>query len=77
LNYLGQILCGSHPNGADTVLARAKKLRIESDRPAPYQLDGDPGGMLPVEIEVIPRRLCLIAPRDWIESQTAPIHSTP
>jgi len=70
LTYLGQVLCGSHQNCPDTVFTRIRKLRIESDRPAPYQLDGDPGGMLPVEIEVVPRRLSLVAPRAWIEAQT-------
>jgi diacylglycerol kinase (ATP) len=37
-------------------------VRIESDVPVPYQLDGDPGGYLPLEIEVLPNRLTLIVP---------------
>jgi diacylglycerol kinase (ATP) len=40
----------------------ARKVRIECDRPAHYQLDGDPGGSLPVDVEIIPRRLSLIVP---------------
>jgi diacylglycerol kinase family enzyme len=39
-----------------------RRMRIESDQPVPYQLDGDPGGMLPVEIEVLPQRLTLMVP---------------
>jgi diacylglycerol kinase family enzyme len=39
-----------------------RRMRIESDQPVPYQLDGDPGGMLPVEIEVLPQRLTLMLP---------------
>jgi len=28
----------------------------------PYQIDGDPGGVLPVEIETVPNRFTTIAP---------------
>jgi diacylglycerol kinase family enzyme len=31
----------------------------------PYQLDGDPGGELPVEIRVLPGRLALLVDRTW------------
>jgi diacylglycerol kinase family enzyme len=41
---------------------RVRHLRIESDAPVPYQLDGDPGGVLPVEIEALPQRLTLVVP---------------
>jgi diacylglycerol kinase (ATP) len=41
---------------------KIRRVRIESDAPVAYQLDGDPGGMLPVEIEVLPKRLTLIVP---------------
>ncbi len=40
----------------------ARRVRIESDRPVRYQLDGDPGGMLPLDIEVLPGRLTLVVP---------------
>jgi diacylglycerol kinase family enzyme len=76
LSYLGQVLCRSHRNCPETIITRATKLRIESDRPAPYQLDGDPGGMLPVEIEIVPNRLCLLVPRVWIESHYLPLAVT-
>jgi diacylglycerol kinase family enzyme len=36
-------------------------VRIASDRSVPYQLDGDPGGQLPLEIEVLPSRLTILA----------------
>jgi diacylglycerol kinase family enzyme len=29
----------------------------------PYQLDGDPGGFLPLDIEVLPERLTLWVPK--------------
>ena len=34
-----------------------------------FQLDGDPGGTLPVEIEVLPKRLNMIVPKKWLRSQ--------
>ena len=40
-----------------------RRLRLESDQPVPYQLDGDPGGHLPLDLEILPGRLCLLIPR--------------
>ena len=42
---------------------RAVRLRLESAASVPYQLDGDPGGRLPLDLEVEPGRLHLLAPR--------------
>ena len=39
------------------------RVRIESDEPVAYQLDGDPGGMLPLDVEVVPHRLTLVVPK--------------
>ena len=41
---------------------RTARIRFESDQPVAYQLDGDPGGVLPVEVEILPKRLTLLAP---------------
>ena len=41
---------------------RASRLRITSEQPVPYQIDGDPGGNLPLEIETVSNRLTLIVP---------------
>ncbi len=43
-------------------MLRAARFRFTSDQPVAYQLDGDPGGVLPVEVEVLPRRLTLLVP---------------
>jgi diacylglycerol kinase family enzyme len=40
-------------------------LRIESDDAVPYQLDGDPGGVLPVEITILPQRVRLLVTESW------------
>jgi diacylglycerol kinase family enzyme len=43
------------------------RLVIESSGPAPYQLDGDPGGELPIEIRALPGRLLMLTRHDWAE----------
>lgn len=40
----------------------ARRVRIESDRPAPIQIDGDPAGETPLEIEIVPDALEVYAP---------------
>jgi diacylglycerol kinase family enzyme len=37
---------------------------VDSEEEVPYQLDGDPGGVLPLEIEALPGRLTLVVPAD-------------
>lgn len=63
LRLLASVLAGVHTSLSDCVTFRAERLRVESPARVPYQLDGDPGGYLPVEIEVVPRRLRLVVPR--------------
>jgi YegS/Rv2252/BmrU family lipid kinase len=62
LRYLGFVLARQHYRLADCTLASGCRLRIESDDQVPYQLDGDPGGTLPLEIEVLPARFQLMVP---------------
>ena len=42
----------------------ARRLRVTSEEEVPYQLDGDPGGVLPVDIETLPGRLTVVVPAD-------------
>jgi len=66
LVYLAGVVFGQHSSweGCDT--NRVKHVRISSDTPdVPYQLDGDFGGFLPVEIEILPQRLTLLTPPPW------------
>jgi diacylglycerol kinase family enzyme len=62
LVYLMGVLAGSHESLNDCVMSQATRMRIDSDAEVPYQLDGDPGGYLPVDIEVAPGRLTLVVP---------------
>jgi diacylglycerol kinase (ATP) len=71
LMYLGGVMLGQHEAMQDFVRVQTRRLRIEAAGRAPYQLDGDPGGDLPVEISVLPRRLTLLVARSWIEQQPA------
>jgi diacylglycerol kinase family enzyme len=62
LRYLGGILLRQHKWWEDFVTHRAESIRIESDVPVPYQLDGDPGGVLPLDIRVLPARVTFLVP---------------
>jgi diacylglycerol kinase family enzyme len=44
-------------------LGQRTRYRITSDEPVPFQLDGDPGGELPVELEIVPNRFTFLVPR--------------
>ena len=41
---------------------RARKLRVRSQGPVPYQVDGDLGGQTPLEIEVLAQPFTLLVP---------------
>lgn len=65
LVYLSGIMLGQHTTMTDFVHVRTRRLLIESTQPVPYQLDGDPGGVLPVEIFVRPKRLKVLVSKEW------------
>lgn len=68
IHYLMRLWFGSHQRLADFQHSTTAGLSVSIhpaarqavDRPIPFQLDGDPGGVLPLEIEVLPGRLQLI-----------------
>jgi diacylglycerol kinase family enzyme len=64
LYYTAAVLTGTHRWLADFARRRVGRLLVTSDSKVPYQLDGDPGGFLPVEIEVLPKRLTLVVPQE-------------
>lgn len=63
LRYLSGVILGQHASWDDCVTVRASRIRIESDEPVPLQLDGDPCGYLPTDIEVLPDHLTLLVPK--------------
>jgi diacylglycerol kinase family enzyme len=62
LVYLAGVLLGTHQSWPDCHVSAGTRIRIEADEPVPYQLDGDPGGFLPIEIDVLPQRVKLLVP---------------
>jgi YegS/Rv2252/BmrU family lipid kinase len=60
---------GEHLQAEGVVYARGKKIRVESPRPVPVQIDGDPAGHTPVEIDLLPIQVRFIVP---IENRVAP-----
>jgi diacylglycerol kinase family enzyme len=62
LRYLGYVRFGRASTSRDYHAMAVTRVRIESDEPVSYQLDGDPGGMLPLVVEVLPGRLTLLQP---------------
>ncbi len=71
LLYIGGVILRQHRKWKDTVVTKFESLRIESDEPVPYQLDGDPGGFLPLEIKVAPQRLRVVVCKKWLQSNVA------
>jgi diacylglycerol kinase family enzyme len=62
LQYAAAIQCGWHERLADCTTRQVRRVRVEASEPVPFQLDGDPAGFLPVEVEVAPERITLVAP---------------
>jgi len=62
LKYAGAVMLGRHRQLADFATRRVRRLTITAESEVPYQLDGDPGGTLPVEVEVLPGRLAMVVP---------------
>ena len=62
--YLAVTFLGSHKRLDASELSKFESMRIEADceDPVYYELDGDPGGELPVEIEVCKEGLTVLVP---------------
>ncbi|HMO14661.1 MAG TPA: diacylglycerol kinase family protein [Pirellulaceae bacterium] len=65
LIYFFGVLFRTHRRFRDTKVIQAEHVLIESDKQVPYQIDGDPGGYLPLEIRALRRRLNVLVPLAW------------
>ena len=65
LGYLPYLWLARADRLRDCRMVQATKVRIEAQVPVAYQLDGDPGGMLPVDICVAPQRVTLVVPEHF------------
>jgi diacylglycerol kinase family enzyme len=64
LYYAAAVMTGTHQWLTDFATRRSGGLRVTAEGKVPYQLDGDPGGFLPVNIAVMPKRLTLVIPKE-------------
>ena len=62
LRYFYKVMRGKHESLADIRTLRASRIHVESDVAVPVQIDGDPAGMTPVDIRVLPAAAQIIAP---------------
>jgi len=62
LRFASAIYFGRLRGLPDFTVGRVARVRITADQPVPYQLDGDPGGALPLELSVAAGRLTLLMP---------------
>ncbi|MHC4405233.1 MAG: diacylglycerol/lipid kinase family protein [Planctomycetota bacterium] len=77
LRYLVAVQCGAwHRRMTDCQMGQARRFQIRSEEPVAYHLDGDPAGQLPVDVEVLPNRLCLVVPwRDGLSRRKRGVSS--
>lgn len=62
LKYALAIKLGMHQGLSDCTVQRVQRMTITAAEPVRYQLDGDPGGELPVEVDIVERRLTTLVP---------------
>ena len=62
IRYFTMVARGRHEQLSDVVCVQARRIRIESDRPVPVQVDGDPAGSTPIEIGIVPVAVELFIP---------------
>jgi len=65
LRYLWAVLDGRHTQLFDCRTAVASRIQITSELPAPYQVDGDPGGMLPLDLKLAAARVRVVVGEAW------------
>jgi diacylglycerol kinase family enzyme len=68
--YLLNVIARRHGSMRDCEMLRCERLRIEADEPVTYQIDGDHGGWLPVEVELLRQRVRLVVPRTYLEGKS-------
>jgi diacylglycerol kinase family enzyme len=66
--YLAAVFVQRHDRMNDCMLMQATQIKISAQLPVPYQLDGDPGGTLPLTIDILPQRMTLLVPKERLDS---------
>jgi YegS/Rv2252/BmrU family lipid kinase len=62
------VMTGQHPVNRNVIAFKTAALRVESEQEIATDMDGEPGGKLPVEIAVLRRRLRVNTRRDDMEA---------
>ena len=62
------VLLRRHRRSVEWTEQRVRRVQITADAEVPYQLDGDPGGRLPLNLESLPGYLTLLVPRGVVNS---------
>jgi diacylglycerol kinase (ATP) len=62
IRYVYKVACRKHERLQDVETAQVRRVHIDSDVPVPVQVDGDPAGFTPLEIEVLPKALEVLIP---------------
>lgn len=63
LRYLAGVVAGRHLGFADVASWKTRELTVEAREGAPYQIDGEIGGLTPVTIGVREEALSFVLPR--------------
>lgn len=63
MKYLGHVIAGRHQKLPDVTCLRASRVRIEADVAVPWQMDGDPAGFTPVDLQVLSSAVEVFAPQ--------------
>lgn len=62
LAHVAGALAGRHTRHRGVVVLRTRRLWVECEPPLPLQVDGDPAGVTPAVVEILPRALKVLAP---------------
>ncbi len=62
MEILLHISLGDHADREGVVYLRGKNVTVKSAEKVPVQLDGDPGGFTPLDVEVVPAALRFLTP---------------
>lgn len=71
INYAISLFRGQHERREDVLRLSGSSFRIESETPVPVQLDGDPFGETPLNLELGPERVTLIVPEQYFRQTVA------
>ncbi|MBD3672256.1 MAG: hypothetical protein HUJ26_01905 [Planctomycetaceae bacterium] len=70
MEYLYYVTNRWHEERDDVTCLSARRFRIESEVPVPLQVDGDPAGFTPVEVEVSSSKVTLLVPEKFPSETT-------